>query len=40
MGFRPSDADAGLLYRDEDSGRTWLLVYVDDTPSWLASRRR
>ena len=30
MGFRPLDADAGLLYRDDNSGRTWLLVYADD----------
>ena len=26
MGFRPLDADANLLYRDDNSGRTWLLV--------------
>ena len=30
MGFRPSDADDGLLYQDDDSSRTLLLVYVDD----------
>ena len=30
MGFRPSDADAGLLFHDDDSGRTWLLVVVED----------
>ena len=30
MGFRPSDADAGLSYCDDDSSKAWLLVYEDE----------
>ena len=30
MGFKPSAADPGLYYKDVESGRMYLLVYVND----------
>ena len=30
MGFQPSSADPGLHFLDAESGRIWMLVYVDD----------